>query len=118
MHELSLLEELRRQALTAAEAQGVSCIEAITLRIGTLAGVEPEGLRLAFPLVMAGTIAAEARLVLEIETALCFCEPCGRHFEAGDGRCDCPRCGSISRRLLSGRDLQLVALEVSGGPDD
>ncbi|MEB3270890.1 MAG: hydrogenase maturation nickel metallochaperone HypA [Synechococcus sp.] len=118
MHELSLLEELRRQALTAAEAQGVSCIEAITLRIGTLAGVEPEGLRLAFPLVMAGTIAASARLVLEIEAAVCICEPCGSRFEARDGCCDCPRCGRISRRLLSGRDLQLVALEVSGGPDD
>lgn len=113
MHELSLMEAVRDQALAAAAAEGATCIELITLRVGELAGVEVDALRFAFPVVMEGTIAAGAELRIEWEAAVCACEPCGHHFPARDGCCDCPRCGVISRSVLSGRELRLVTLEVS-----
>ena len=112
MHELSLMEEVRLQALAAAAAEGASRITAITLRVGDLAGVEQDALRFAFPVVMQGSIAEGAELLLEREVALCHCEPCNAPFEAHLGCCDCPRCGTLSRRPISGRDLRLVALEV------
>jgi hydrogenase nickel incorporation protein HypA/HybF len=112
MHELSLLEALRDQALAAARAEGVRRIAAIRLRVGELAGVEVEALRFAFPLVMAGTIAAAAELAIELELATCHCAVCDAPFPAPDGCCDCPRCGTISLRPLRGRDLRLLALEV------
>jgi hydrogenase nickel incorporation protein HypA/HybF len=74
--------------------------------------VEVEALRFAFPVVMAGTIAAAAELRIEIEPAECLCAVCDAPFLAPDGCCDCPRCGTISRRMLRGRDLRLLALEV------
>ncbi len=113
MHELSLMEEVRRQALAAASAEGATRIEAITLRVGDLAGVELDALHFAFPVVMEGSIAQGAELRIEREAALCDCDCCGDSFPARDGCCECPRCGSISRRLISGRELRLVALEVS-----
>lgn len=113
MHELSLLVEVRRQAVAAALAEGAERIEVIRLRVGELSGVEPDALRFAFPVVMEGSIAADARLLLESEPAICACRPCSRQFRARDGCCDCPDCGTISRQLLSGRELRLVALEVS-----
>lgn len=113
MHELSLMDEVRRQVLAAAAAEGATCIEAITLRVGDLAGVEIDALRFAFPVVMAGSIADGAALRIEREAAVCACDACDDTFEARSGCCDCPHCGTISRRLLSGRDLRLVALEVS-----
>lgn len=113
MHELGLMEEVRRQALAAAAADGAHRITAISLRVGALSGVEADALRFVFPVVMAGTIAEEAELRIVLERALCHCQPCGAPFEADDGCCDCPRCGTISRQLLSGRDLRLVALEVA-----
>jgi hydrogenase nickel incorporation protein HypA/HybF len=112
MHELSLMEAVRDQALAAARADGATRITAIQLRIGSLAGVEIEALRFAFPLVMAGTIAAGAELRIEHEPAECHCAACHAPFPARDGCCDCPRCGAISRQLLRGRDLRLLALEV------
>ncbi len=112
MHELSLMEALRHQALLAAQAEGAQRIAAISLRVGELAGVEVEALRFAFPVVMAGTIAARAELRIEIEPAECHCAVCDAPFPAPDGCCDCPRCGTISLRLLRGRDLRLLALEV------
>ena len=54
MHELSLMEALRDQALAAARGEGVRRIALIRLRVGELAGVEVEALRFAFPVVMAG----------------------------------------------------------------
>lgn len=112
MHELSLLAALRDQALAAAHADGASRIMAIRLRVGQLAGVEIDALRFAFPMVMAGTIAAEAELRIECEPAECFCAACAAPFPVPDGGCDCPRCGAISRQLLRGRDLRLLELEV------
>ena len=74
--------------------------------------VEVEALRFAFPLVMEGTIAAGAELRIEIEPAECHCAVCAAPFPAPQGCCDCPRCGTISLRLLRGRDLRLLSLEV------
>lgn len=112
MHELSLMVAVREQALAAAAAEGARRIAVIRLRVGEQAGVELEALRFAFPVVMAGSIAAAAELRLEIEPAECHCVVCAAPFPAPQGCCDCPRCGTISRRLLRGRDLRLVALEV------
>ncbi|QVL52312.1 MAG: hydrogenase maturation nickel metallochaperone HypA [Cyanobium sp. M30B3] len=112
MHELSLMEALRDQALAAARAEGAVRIAAISLRVGELSGVELEALRFAFPVAMEGTIAAAAELSIEREPAECHCAVCDAPFPAPHGCCDCPRCGTISRRLLRGRDLRLLALEV------
>ncbi|MDP5117956.1 MAG: hydrogenase maturation nickel metallochaperone HypA, partial [Prochlorococcaceae cyanobacterium MAG_34] len=80
MHELSLMEAVRDQVLAAARAEGASRITAISLRIGSLAGVEPEALRFAYTVVMAGTIASGAELHIEVVIASYFCEPCQQAF--------------------------------------
>jgi hydrogenase nickel incorporation protein HypA/HybF len=107
------MQEVCRQALAAAAAERAVAIVAIRLRVGELAGVELDALRFAFPLVMEGTIAAGAQLQIEWEPAICHCEPCGKTFHAHQGLGDCPNCGALSQRLLSGQELQLVALEVN-----
>lgn len=113
MHELSLMEAVRTQALAAARAEGATRIAAINLRIGSLAGVEPEALRFAHTVVMAGTIAAGAELRIEVVIARFVCEPCQQPFDAEQGDCLCPRCGRFSRSLLQGRELELTSLELS-----
>ena len=113
MHELSLMEAVRDQSLAAANAEGATRITAISLRIGSLAGVEPEALRFAHTVVMAGTIAAGAELRIEVVIARFFCEPCQQAFDTEQGDCLCPGCGSLSLRLLQGRELELTSLELS-----
>lgn len=106
------MDAVRQQALEQAALHGARRISAITLRVGSLAGVEIEALRLAHTVVMADTIAADSRLVIEVVAAECFCAACGQPFPARDGCCDCPRCGRISRELLRGKELQLASLEL------
>lgn len=54
MHELALMEEVRRLADEQAAAQGALRIHALHLRIGSLSGVDPEALAFAFEVVMQG----------------------------------------------------------------
>jgi hydrogenase nickel incorporation protein HypA/HybF len=113
MHELSLLESVRDLALEQARTHGATRIAAITLRIGSLAGVEPEALRFAHQVAMAGTAAEGAALRINTVPARFGCEPCQQPFEAAQGDCVCPRCGAFSRQLLQGRELELASLELS-----
>ena len=113
MHELSLMAALRDQALAEARRHGAEQITAIRLRIGSLAGVEPDALQLAYAVVMEGSIAAGAELVIELVPARCWCRSCEACFVADQGVCECPRCGTLSRELRQGRELQLVSRESS-----
>jgi len=106
------MEAVRELALEQARAHGATRIAAITLRIGSLAGVEPEALRFAHALVMAGTAAEGAALRIDAVPARFLCEPCQQPFAAEQGDCLCPRCGALSRRLLQGRELELASLEL------
>jgi hydrogenase nickel incorporation protein HypA/HybF len=112
MHELSLMEAVRQQVLVEAERHGAQRIEAITLRVGSLAGVDPEALALAFEVVMAESIAAGARLLIESVPALARCPACLGTYPVLNGICLCPHCGGLGGHLLQGRELQLATLEL------
>lgn len=126
MHELALMEELRRLAVQEARAQGASRIHRLQLRVGSQAGVDPEALRLAFAVVMGAadprdrTQTGEAELCcgsitldLDVVPTVCFCPDCAQEFRPTDVIHACPRCGGLASRLLRGRELELVGLEVS-----
>jgi hydrogenase nickel incorporation protein HypA/HybF len=113
MHELSLIENVLDLALEQAQQHGAGRIETITLRVGSLAGVDPDALQFAFEVVKAGSIAEVAQLVIEAVPAECFCAECEATFTAADGCCECPACGTISRELRQGRELQLLSLQLA-----
>lgn len=113
MHELSLMEAVREQVLEQARLHAARRIDVITLRIGSLAGVEPEALRFAFEVVMAGSMAADARLQIERVPAAAFCDRCQGEFALDDGLWECPCCGGLSRQLRRGRELQLASLQLT-----
>jgi hydrogenase nickel incorporation protein HypA/HybF len=113
MHELALLQELCQLASAAATEQGASRIHRLELRVGELGGVNPDVLRQAFAVVAATAPWREATLQLEVVPTLCFCPHCEQPFRPLDVIHVCPGCGVISSEVLQGRELELVALEVS-----
>ncbi|MCP9772461.1 hypothetical protein KBY66_07455 [Synechococcus sp. Tobar12-5m-g] len=68
-----------------------------TLRVGSLAGVDPDTRLFPF----------------EPVPAECFCAECKAIFTAADGCCECPTCGTISRELGQGRELLLLSLQLA-----
>ncbi|MCP9792151.1 hydrogenase maturation nickel metallochaperone HypA [Vulcanococcus limneticus] len=124
MHELALMEELRRLAVQEARAQGASRIHRLRLRIGSQAGVDPEALRQAFAVVMGASdpqgqpedaelCGRPIALDLDVVPTVCFCPDCAQEFHPADVIHACPRCGALASRILRGRELELVGLEVS-----
>jgi hydrogenase nickel incorporation protein HypA/HybF len=112
MHELALIESVARLAIAEAEQRGAEAITAIHLRVGTLAGVDPDALRFAAQVVLADGLAATARLEIELVLAQAWCSPCAALFDLEAGLSLCPRCGASSGELRCGRELELAALEL------
>jgi hydrogenase nickel incorporation protein HypA/HybF len=113
MHELALLQELCQLASAAAAEQGASRIHRLEVRVGELGGVNPEALQQAFAVLAATAPWRETTLQLEVVPTVCFCPHCEQPFNPPDVIHACPGCGAISPTVLQGRELELVALEVS-----
>jgi hydrogenase nickel incorporation protein HypA/HybF len=112
VHELSICQSMLNQvAAIAAERQALG-VASITLRIGPLAGVEPDLLQHAFPLARAGTVAADARLIIEWLPIRVRCEKCGAETDAAANRLLCGECGDWHTQLISGDELLLASVEL------
>lgn len=113
MHEISLMHEAVRIALTHAERNGAARVHALTMRVGPLAGVEVESLRLAFQVVTSETAADGATLQIDDAPVRCWCAGCDRMFQPADVVFCCPHCEQLSDDVRQGRELDLIAVEVS-----
>jgi hydrogenase nickel incorporation protein HypA/HybF len=113
MHEVGLMQQVIALAADAAARDGASKIHRLTLRIGRLAGVEPEALSLAFEVVSAGTLAEGAQLAIETVEVVCHCPDCGADFEPAGFVFLCPTCEQPCGDVRRGRELELASLEVS-----
>lgn len=112
MHELSLCQAVLRQVAEVAaqhEAKGVS---KIVVQIGPLAGVEPQLLRDAFPIASAGTVAADAELLIETLPLRVHCDSCGAESAAAPNRLLCAACGDWHTHLVSGDEMLLARVEL------
>jgi hydrogenase nickel incorporation protein HypA/HybF len=112
LHELALMQSVAELAQAEARQRGAEAITAIRLRVGSLAGVDPEALRFAAEVVLAEGLSAGARLEIETVPARAWCRPCTALFTLEQGLCRCPRCGTVSGELRQGRELELASLEL------
>jgi hydrogenase nickel incorporation protein HypA/HybF len=65
MHELALMQSVAELALAEGHQRGAEAITRIRLRVGRLAGVDPQALIFAAEVVLEGSLAAGARLEIE-----------------------------------------------------
>jgi hydrogenase nickel incorporation protein HypA/HybF len=107
------MQSVLEMAFARTREAGATHIKQLWLRVGDLSGVVPEALQLAFDAASPGTVAQGAKLVLERVPAECWCDQCGWSFRPEDIIYACPQCGEISTQIETGRELELVSLEVS-----
>ena len=112
MHELSIAFSILDLATEEAERHG-GRVAAVHLKLGPLSGVAPEALRSAYDLAREGSALATARLVIEEVPVVIFCPTCAADRAAASVQdlC-CPVCGTAPARVVSGRELEVVALEI------
>jgi hydrogenase nickel incorporation protein HypA/HybF len=113
MHELSIAMSILASLEEEVAQRGCGAVEAIHLRIGPLSGVVPGALRSAYELAAEQTEFARSRLVIEEVPVVIYCAPCGRNQALSAAAVVCPECHTPSDQLISGRELEIFALELS-----
>src|SRR3990170_4613759 len=109
MHEYSLVSALVQRAEAEARARRATAVTCLRVRIGALAGVEPELLASAFTLCREGLL-ADASLEIETAQAVWACPRCAAAVPAG-AVLRCPAC-RLPPRLVWGEELLLEQIEM------
>ncbi|MFW2403638.1 MAG: hydrogenase maturation nickel metallochaperone HypA [Gammaproteobacteria bacterium] len=112
MHELSVCNALMTQVESIAAQNFAGRVARIELEVGPLSGVEPDLLRRAYPLAIAGTVAADAALVIDVPDVVVRCTQCETESAVPTNRLLCDRCGDFRTQIVSGEELILKRLEL------
>jgi hydrogenase nickel incorporation protein HypA/HybF len=113
MHELSIALSLLDLVEEEAERRGCRIV-AVHLRLGPFSGVVREALLSAFELAREGTVMAESELVIEDVPVVVSCPLCAaKRTPVSAFELICPDCGTPTPEVVSGRELEVVALEIA-----
>lgn len=112
MHELSIALSIIDVAAEEAERQGGRVI-AVHLKLGLLSGVVKDALVSAYGLAREQTPLEHSELIVEEVPIVAYCAACAaRHTLPSVQELCCPVCGGPPSEIVSGRELEVVALEI------
>lgn len=112
MHELgianSILDGVAAEVSRRAGARPVK----VGVRVGELAGLDPDALRFAFEALTLDTPLAGLLLDIEFRASRSRCNDCSHEFEVRNFELLCPACGSLTTSRISGDELEFAYLEI------
>jgi len=112
MHEMSLCEGIMQIIEQEALNQKFTKVKKVVLDIGVLSGVEISALEFSFEVVMHGTIAQNAKLIINHIEAQAWCMQCATTVTITERFDPCPDCGSFQLQVSSGDEMKIKELEV------
>ncbi len=115
MHELSIALSIVEGASEEAAKHDGAKVEAVHLRLGKLSGVVKDALLFSWEIACQGRSLENSRLEIEEMPVVVFCEKCAENQTlAAINNFVCPVCYSVVSKVVSGRELQVTALEICG----
>lgn len=112
MHEIgiaaSVLDAVRVEMARHPGAQA----RVVGLRIGELAGVDPESLRFGFDVLVKDSDLDPLRLEVEYVPRLQRCLDCELEFAADRYTLECPGCRSLRGQCIAGDELDIAFIEL------
>ena len=111
MHELSIAQNIVDILNDQMKIHKLSKIESVDLRVGVLRSVEVESLNFSFNVLISGSPLEGARLEVEEVPIGGRCMECGHQFTVENWLDDCPFCGGPRVEIISGKELDIVAIE-------
>ena len=115
MHEMGIANSVLESVRTEAQRFPGRHIYKVGVRIGELAGVDPEAMRFCFEALVRGTDLEPLSLDVDYRPRRHECQACGRSFVAPLEDLACPQCGATDSRFIGGDELELAYLEVEDG---
>ena len=117
MHELTLATSLVELANSHAAQHGTRRIVRITIRLGALCGIA-RSLYFCFKPAARGTLCEDADLrIIEVPLRV-HCDAC-QQIKAPRALYNfrCPDCGHPAPKVITGREMELVSIELSDTDD-
>ena len=113
MHELSIALSIVEVACEELERRGAVRAAAVHVRVGALSVVVADALHFCFDAATLGTALEGARLVIEDVPVRARCHACGdEHTLQNVARRRCPVCHGLLKEVISGEELEVVAMEL------
>lgn len=117
MHELGIAENILQIVQQAAPENQAMNVRLIRVRVGRLSGVVPDSLEFCFSAIVNQTELEQARLMIEQVPIVYRCQGCAHQFQMDDFSFFCPECQGNRLELISGRELEVVDIELADRGD-
>lgn len=116
MHEMGIAMQIVDIAVSALpEGLPAGCVGKVRLRVGQLAAVIPGSLRFCYGLIAEDTPLAGSSLDIEEVPVRLRCRSCHARWRADGPDFTCKKCHEASVDIVSGRELDIVSIEVAAG---
>ncbi len=116
MHELTIAASLIDLACDHAARHGATRVTRIDVRLGVACGIA-RSLYFCFGPASRGTACAEAELHIDEVPLTVFCATCDAvKTPKALYNFRCPDCGRPTPKVVTGREMQLVAIELADEP--
>lgn len=112
MHEIGIAASIVERIAIVLQQHESSRVTKVGIRLGPLAGVDPDALSFSFEVLTKDTPLDGARLEIESAHRVQHCETCRGDFEAGFVVGACPNCGGTVTRCTAGDELDLSFVEL------
>jgi hydrogenase nickel incorporation protein HypA/HybF len=116
MHEMGIALEIIKIATASIPPDArFARVERVNLKIGQLAAVVPDSLRFCFDIASKETPLAGAELAIEEVPVVARCKECDARWSIAEPAFTCKACHSGALEILSGRELDIVSIEIAEG---
>jgi hydrogenase nickel incorporation protein HypA/HybF len=112
MHEMGIANSVLEAVKAEAEMRPGMRVAKVCVRVGELAGVDPEALRFCFDALVKETALEPLSLEIEFHPRRHRCPSCGQEFDVTNSETQCPTCGDPTTLFLGGMELELAYLEM------
>ena len=112
MHEMSIAQNLIAILEDEMVKNKASRLRAVRLNIGEMSGIVPEALKTCFEIITAKSNMKGAVLKMDIAPLIGYCRKCEEEFKIMEYDFSCPECDSTDIDIISGREMNIVEIEV------
>ncbi len=111
MHEMNIVSNILKIALSTAEENNLTVIKKIRIKVGDQHHLSPDLMEYAFTFFKKNTAASGASLEIEKVPLTMECLECHTVFTVEEGIYLCPECESVRVKMITGRELIIENIE-------
>jgi hydrogenase nickel incorporation protein HypA/HybF len=118
MHELGIAQNILQIVQQSVPEDQSADVRMIRIRVGQLSGVVPDSLDFCFSAMVNDTNLQRAKLEIEQIPITSECRECRHRFQMSEMDFSCPACNSSNLELISGRELEIIEIELADENDE